>query len=121
MKNFILGAAIAATVLLTSCAASVHHTTNHNVTQTNVELSQKNYRVVGTAQGSARISRVFGIGGISKRAIRDNAYNEMVKNANLTGSQAIINTTVETKHRGVPPFYMRSVVTSYGQIIEFTE
>lgn len=108
-------------MLLTSCASSSHLTSNRNVTQTNVELSKKNYRVVGTVEGTAKISRVFGIGGLSQRAIRENAYNQMVKKAKLTGSQAIINTTTEMKTRGLPPFYMRSVVTTYGQVIEFTE
>lgn len=121
MKKLFWAAAIAAAWLMTGCAASTHLTSNHNLTQTNVELSQKNYRVVGTVQGSETISRIFGIGGLSKRSIRENAYNEMVKNANLTGSQAIINTTTDTKFRGVPPFYLRQVVTTYGQVIEFTE
>ncbi len=43
----------------------------------------------------------------------------MVKNANLSGSQAIINTTTEVKRRGVPPFYWKTVVTAYGQVVEF--
>ncbi len=45
----------------------------------------------------------------------------MVKNANLTGSQAIINTTTEVKQRGVAPFYWKTVVTTYGQVVEFVE
>lgn len=121
MKKLLFVAAIAAMGLMTSCATSAHLTSNRNIAQTNVELAQKNYRVIGTVEGSAEIRRVLGIGGISRKAIRANAYADMVKNAKLTGSQAIINTTTEVKQRGVPPFYWKTVVTTYGQVIEFTE
>lgn len=121
MKKCLFVAAIAAAGLLSSCATSMHLTTNHNVTQTNVDLSQKNYRVIGTVEGSATISRVLGIGGVSKKAIKDNAYANMVKNAKLSGSQAIVNTTTEVKNRGVVPFYVKTVVTTTGQVVEFTE
>lgn len=121
MKKLLLAAAIVTAGLMASCATSAHLTSNRNITQTNVELAQKNYRVIGTVEGSAKIGRVMGIGGLSKQAIRSNAYSDMVKNAKLTGSQAIINTTSEVKQRGVLPFYWKTVVTTYGQVIEFTE
>ncbi len=107
--------------MMTSCGISAHLTSNRNVTQTNVELAQKNYRVVGTVTGEAKAAYVFGIGGLSRRAIQGNAQAQMMKNANLSGSQAIINTTTEEKRRGLLPFYMKRVITSHGQIIEFTE
>lgn len=107
--------------LMSSCATNAHLTTNRNVNQTNVELAQKNYRIVGTVEGSSKVARVFGIGGVSGKSVRANAYANMVKNANLTGSQAIINTTTEVKQRGVAPFYWKTVVTTYGQVVEFVE
>ncbi len=121
MKKIFYAVTIVTAGLMTSCATSAHLTTNRNVSQTNVELSQKNYRVIGTVEGSSKIARVFGIGGLSQEAIRANAHAAMVKNAKLTGSQAIINTTTEVKQRGVLPFYWKTVVTSHGQVIEFTE
>ena len=105
---------------MTSCAVSEHLTSNRNVMQTNVELSKNNFQVIGTAQGSATVIRVFGIGGLSLKAIRANAYAEMVKNANLSGSQALINVNTEVKQRGVAPFYWKTVITTCGQVIEFT-
>ena len=54
------------------------------------------------------------------KAIRANAYAEMVKNANLSGSQALINVNTEVKQRGVAPFYWKTVITTCGQVIEFT-
>ena len=104
---------------MTSCAVSEHLSANRNVMQTNVELSKKNFQVIGAVKGSATVIRVFGIGGLSKKAIRMNAYAEMVKNANLSGSQALINVNTEVKQRGVPPFYWETIVTTHGQVIEF--
>ena len=120
MKKILLAVAIATAGLMTSCAVSEHLTSNRNVMQTNVELSKNNFQVIGTAQGSATVIRVFGIGGLSLKAIRANAYAEMVKNANLSGSQALINVNTEVKQRGVAPFYWKTVITTCGQVIEFT-
>ena len=120
MKKILLAVAIATAGLMTSCAVSEHLTSNRNVMQTNVELSKNNFQVIGTAQGSATVIRVFGIGGLSLKAIRANAYGEMVKNANLSGSQALINVNTEVKQRGVAPFYWKTVITTCGQVIEFT-
>ena len=119
MKKILLAVAIATAGLMTSCAVSEHLTSNRNVMQTNVELSKNNFQVIGTAQGSATVIRVFGIGGLSLKAIRANAYAEMVKNANLSGSQALINVNTEVKQRGVAPFYWKTVITTCGQVIEF--
>jgi len=119
MKNPFLAVAIASAGLLTGCAVNGHLTANRNVMQTNVELSQKNFRVIGTVKGSASVTRVFGIGGLSPKAIRANAYAQMVENANLSGAQALTNVTTEIKNRGVPPFFWHSVVTTHGQVIEF--
>ena len=110
MKKILLAVAIATAGLMTSCAVSEHLTSNRNVMQTNVELSKNNFQVIGTAQGSATVIRVFGIGGLSLKAIRANAYAEMVKNANLSGSQALINVNTEVKQRGVAPFYWKTVI-----------
>ena len=119
MKKLLLSVAIATAGLMTSCAVSEHLSANRNVMQTNVELSKKNFQVIGAVKGSATVSRVFGIGGLSLKAIRANAYAEMVKNANLSGSQALINVNTEVKQRGVPPLYWETIVTTHGQVIEF--
>lgn len=120
MKKLSFVAAIATAGLMTSCAVSEHLTSNRNVMQTNVELSKNNFQVIGTAQGSATVTRVLGIGGLSLKAIRANACAEMVKNANLSGSQALINVNTEVKQRGIAPLYWKTVVTTCGQVIEFT-
>ncbi len=42
-------------------------------------LSQNNFQVTGTVKGSTSVARVFGIGGLSSKAIKANAYAQMVK------------------------------------------
>lgn len=117
MKKILLAVAIATAGLMTSCAVSEHLTSNRNVMQTNVELSKNNFQVIGTAQGSATVIRVFGIGGLSLKAIRANAYAEMVKNANLSGSQALINVNTEVKQRGVAPFYWKRLLLLVDKLL----
>lgn len=120
MKRILWAAVIATASLMTSCSISQHLTTNCHVTQTNVELSKNNFRIVNAVQGSATVTRILGIGGLSKKAIQANAYAEMVQNAHLSGAQALTNITTEIKLYGAPPFYWKTVVTVHGQVIEFT-
>lgn len=91
------------------------------MSKTEVVLSQKNFRVIGEAEGVATTTQVFGIGGLSKKAVRSNAVAEMFKNANLTGAQTIININVKQVFTGVPPFYMKSTYSATGTIVEFLE
>ena len=44
---------------------------SRNVMQTNVELSKNNFQVIGTAQGSATVIRVFGIGAVIEAVGKD--------------------------------------------------
>lgn len=121
MRKFLLVVAIATMGLMTGCGLTTNLTENRNVVQTNIDLGQKNYRIIGTVEGSAQAAYILGIGGLSSKAVQANSHAEMIKNANLTGSQAIINTSTENKQRGFAPFYWKKVVTTYGQVIEFTE
>ena len=121
MKKLFLIVAVACAMLLSSCSAHLYQTSNSNMSKTEVVLSQKNFRVIGEAQGVATTTQVFGIGGLSKKAVRSNAVAEMFKNANLTGAQTIININVKQAFAGVPPFYMKSTYSATGTIVEFLE
>lgn len=120
-KLFIFAPILLAVLLLSSCGAQLYHSSNRNQSETQVVLSQKNFRVVGEAQGSSKATYVFGIGGLSKKSMRSNAVSEMFKAANLSGSQTIININVKESYAGLPPFYMRRIFTATGTIVEFTE
>lgn len=116
-----MAAVVAISASTTGCGVSNPMTSSRNVTQTNVDLSQKNYKVTKTAEGKQGSTYILGIGGLSKKAVKNNSYAEMVKNANLTGSQAIINPTTEIKQRGLFPIYWKVEANTFGQVVEFTE
>ena len=86
---------VAAVLLLASCGISQNLTTNANLNQTNVVLSQKNYHVVKNVEAQVSATYLLGIGGLSKKALHNNAVAELTKKANLTGSQALVNVTVK--------------------------
>ncbi len=130
MKKLIIFAAIAATLSLTGCSSYgryVNQTKNTNLIQTQVVLSNANFKVVKNVQ-----TIVLYKGStyrFSSQQLWNSAYAALLKEANLQGSQALINVTVEQvqRVRGVktPDGYMdtsgyQSVQVS-GTVIEFTK
>jgi len=105
---------------LTSCGVTGHMISNYNVAQTQLVLSKDNFRVIGDVEGRAGATYVFGIGGLSKKAVRENAIADMYRNARLTGAQAVNNITTTVKVRSYP-FVVKYEFIASGQIIEFTE
>lgn len=111
---------VAAVLILASCGMSQNLTTNVNLNQTNVVLSEKNFHVVKTVKAEVSSKYFLGIGGLSKKALRDNAVAELTQKANLTGSQALINVTVKKSARQVLVFG-KTTVYAEGTVIEFDE
>jgi hypothetical protein len=107
--------------LFTSCGIHNGLTSNINNHQTEVVLSQKNYKVIDYVKGEATATYVFGIGGISKKALIQQAKANMLKNADIVGgSKAVINETVEI-HQSFFPIVTQYTVTVSAHIIEFIE
>ena len=121
MKRLLMAVIVLTATLFVGCGHSFYPTDNHNFATTNVTLSEGNFHVVGIAEGKASATYVLGIGGLSKRALRSNAYTQMIKNANLTGSQMVVNATMENKIRGFAPFMIVTEVKYQGIIIEFDD
>ena len=117
---FRVAMAVAAVLLLAGCGVSQNLTTNANLNQTNVVLSQKNFHVVKTVQAEVTATYVFGIGGMSKKALYNNAVADLTKKANLTGSQALVNVTVKNSAKSVL-FYTQMTYSAEGTVIEFDE
>lgn len=112
--------AAAAVLLLASCGLSQSLTTNANLNQTNVVLSQKNFHVVKHVQAETSATYVFGIGGLSKKSLYNNAVAELTKKANLTGSQALVNVTVKNSAK-LFLVYGKVTYIAEGTVIEFEE
>ena len=121
-KLFTICAFVAVALSFTGCVGLASTTaSNHNLTQTQVVLSEGNFKVVGQAYGEVTATYICGIGGYSKKALYDNAINEMAKNANLTGSQTLTNTTVHYSVKMITPFFMKSTCIATANIVEFTK
>lgn len=107
---------------MTSCGIHSAMVGNINNNTTNVELSKKNFKVIDRVSGQSTATYVFGIGGLSNKALIEKAKTKMLENANLTGSsKAIINVTTESHNTLVVPFLYQKTVTVSAHIIEFIE
>ncbi len=120
-KIFLFGVVAAISLLMTGCGFSKEAVSNQNQNQTSVVLSKNNYTIVKSVRGESTQTYVFGlIGGLSKKSLKESAMSEMVKNANLKGSQAIINVNVQYKN-AIFPIITQTTAIATGTIIEFTK
>ena len=119
MKNFnYLALLIVVAFMFAGCAVNKAPFQDYPAV-TEVQLNQANYRIVGTAQGYSRQFYVLGIGGLSQKSLKENAIMDMYENANLKGSQAIVNITTSLTVSGLIPFYASKRASARGTIIEF--
>ena len=120
-KIFLFGVVAAISLLMTGCGFSKEAVSNQNQNQTSVVLSKNNYTIVKSVRGESTQTYVFGlIGGLYKKSLKESAMSEMVKNANLKGSQAIINVNVQYKNT-ISPIITQTTAIATGTIIEFTK
>lgn len=110
---------VATGFLLSACSSSIGLTRNNNNHQTEVVLSQKNYKILKYVEGESTARYILGIGGTGKGGMIAKAREKMLKNAGLIGkSRAVINETVEMKTKAVLIYTeVRYIVSAY--IIEF--
>ena len=113
--------AICTALLVTSCGLSSNMTSNANLNQTNVVLTKNNFKVVKSVEAETAQTYVFGIGGISKNALKANAIADLTKNAGLTGSQALVNITVRESVATIFGIYTKYIINAEGTVVEFTE
>lgn len=109
------------TFLFSSCAIHNGLITNSNNHETQVVLAKKNFKLVKNVKGEAKATYIFGIGGLARQAMVEEAKSKMLRKADMVGSsKAIINETVELKH-SLFPFFRKYEITVSGQVVEFTE
>ena len=121
MKKTLIFLLFAASLSITSCGGSSSLMSNTSASQTTVELSKKNFNILGKVSGKSSNTYVFGIGGMSNKALLEQAKNNMMANANLSGSKAVINITYDKHFNGFAPFYSSVTITASAYIVEFTE
>ncbi|MCM1310964.1 MAG: hypothetical protein NC301_08075 [Bacteroides sp.] len=121
MKKYLLLIVACLSLMCTSCGYNRSATSNSNIAQTEVVLAKKNYKVIGTVRGESQQTYWFGIGGLSKKSLADDAMSDMYNNADLMGkSRAVINVNVAYKNSFIL-IYSRCKAVATGTIIEFTE
>lgn len=118
---YLLFAAVACCITGCSTGKYVNNSQNVNLNQTQVVLSQANFRVV------KQVSTTYVYKGSMKKfnanQLKESAYAALVREANLTGAQTIVNVTMEMLEREGGYFfktYQQSVLVS-GTVIEFTK
>lgn len=96
-------------MMLTSCAVNTTSYQNVDEVNTVVDLSNVDYEIIGTVEGKSKQTYVFGIGGLSKKSMVENAKADMYKNANLQANEAIIYPTTTTS---VQSYVVVDIVTA---------
>ena len=115
-------------VLASSCAAGYYapHNVNQFGTQTQVVLSEANFRVVRHLEVVIDINNT----NLKRADVEKSAYAELIRRANLTGSQALINVVIEEVRRESSNIFrilfgVRTKITQHvaarGTIIEFLD
>jgi hypothetical protein len=95
---------------------------NVNSNATVVELSKKNFKVIQRVSGQSTATYFFFIGGLSNKALIEQARISMLENANLIGtSRVVINQTVEMHIALVYPVFFKITMTVSGHVVEFVE
>jgi hypothetical protein len=122
MKNYLkitlLGVSL---VVMSSCATHNGLTANLKSQNTQVILSQDNFKIGERIEGKANATYVFGIGGLSKKSLLETARTNMYENANLQGSsKALVNETFSTKTSFFLLFWKHQVNVS-ADVVEFTK
>ena len=83
-------------LMLSGCGFNTTSYSNIDAVNTVVDLSNADYEIIETVTGESKQTYVFGIGGLSKKSLTENAKADMYKNANLTANEAIIYPSVTT-------------------------
>ena len=111
--------ATVASLLLTGCGMPMFNALNATGTQTHVNLSDSNFRIVKSIEGSSSATYVLGIGGLSQQSQQQNAVGNMLKNANLKPNQTITNVYIKTHVSTFLGLIVRVTYSATGQVVEF--
>ena len=114
-------------LFFTSCGLIPSGYMGHS-TNTQVILSEANYKIINTVKGQATATFILGIGPFNNR-LYSRAKIDMLENANLAGggnkSRALINITTDEQIKyfilGYFPLWFSKTVYMSADVIEFKE
>ena len=88
--------------------------------QSSASLSSNNFSYVKRdVQGTAKATYVFGIGGLKRTALVNDAKKNLLDNYQLQNNQALVDITVNWKQTMIMPFVMFNRCTVTASIVEF--
>ena len=106
-------------VLATGCGIGDNATYNLNTTQTTVVLQDNNFDIVKSVKAESTATYICGIGGLSKESLRQNVVSMLTKEANLKGSQALTNVTINYHYETYLFVYQKLTCTAEGTVVQF--
>lgn len=117
-KLFIFSFLIA---VFSSCVSHFGLVSNQNQNQTSVQLSEKNFVVVGNVSAKSHANYFLGIGGVNREGLTAQARRKMTAKAGLEGkSRALINENTDYQTNVIFPFSQVKIITS-ATVVEFVE
>ncbi len=106
---------LAFTVLILSFTSCAIHS---GMMTGNAAISDGNFKVVKVATGTAKATKVFGLGGLGKDALVFEAKKNLLTNYPLKEGQALANVTVDFKNSFIIIINVEKVTVT-ADIVEF--
>lgn len=107
-------------LIISGCGVNSSQYSNSNG-NTNVLIRDGHFRYLRKVKGECEQTYIFGIGGLSKNSLANNAIQDMYDNAGLQDGQVIINiTTTVSSQVYFPLIVTKRRAMAYGMVIEFT-
>lgn len=103
-----------AAIVFSSCAIHVGTITG------DASISTNNFKMVRMAEGTATTTKIFGLGGLGKDALVNEAKKDLLQNNPLKDGQALANLTLDFKNSYIL-FVNKQKVTVAADIVEFIE
>lgn len=106
--------------ILSSCAVGVYQpwARNNFGAQTTVVLEKANFRIVRNVEAIVEVNNSY----LKRHDVEKSAYGQLVSNANLTGSQVLINVVIEeVVKRSKMTGRTKQYVAARATVIEFLD
>lgn len=120
-KNFLNITLVAFIFILTSCGVSKHFAETRIGSRPQICLQDNNFRVIKTVQGEHTVTSFLGIGKEQRKYALDHAIQKMYVEADLKGSQAIVDIIPTMTIKEDYLFVRKWSIEVVGRVIEFTD
>ncbi|QOW09617.1 hypothetical protein Q73A0000_04165 [Kaistella flava (ex Peng et al. 2021)] len=114
-KSIITGLLISGSLALTSCASS-----HYGTLQSSANLSSNNFNYsANSITGTSTATYIFGIGGMKRQSLVDEAKQDMLAKNPLQKGQALANTTVNIKNSMMFGIVQEVMCTITADVVTF--